>query len=163
MDFTARRHEMVARQLEGRDISDARVLEKIGALPRELFLPPEMSDQAYEDRAVPVGYGQTISQPYIVAFMTQLLHTAPDLDVLEIGTGTGYQTALLAMLSRRVYTVERIEALATAARERIERLGLTNVSFRVGDGSEGWAEHAPTIASWSRRRPRAPCRSLPRS
>ncbi|MFH1419438.1 MAG: protein-L-isoaspartate(D-aspartate) O-methyltransferase [Planctomycetota bacterium] len=137
------RRKMVASQLAARGIRDGRVLDAMGNLAREAFLPPNISSRAYEDRALPVGHGQTISQPYIVALMTELLSLDPTHRVLEIGTGTGYQTAILARLTHHVFSVERIEPLSTAAAARLRDLGITNVTLRVGDGTLGWTEHAP--------------------
>jgi len=134
---------MIAWQLRDRGIRDARVLEVMGGLPRERFLAPEHAAWAYDDRAVPIGLGQTISQPYMVALMTEALRAGPGDRVLEIGTGSGYQTAVLARLVRRVYTVERLGELSTAARARLAELGLDNVDYRVGDGTLGWPEEAP--------------------
>ena len=139
----ARRHEMVESQIAQRGIRDEHVLDAMKRLPRELFLPPDQVHYAYEDRALPVGQGQTISQPYIVALMTESLQVAPAQRVLEIGTGTGYQTAILASLAGLVYSVERIETLSIDARQRLGSLGIENVTFRVGDGSLGWPEQAP--------------------
>lgn len=119
------------------------MLEAMRKLPRERFLPPSQARYAYEDRALPIGMEQTLSQPYIVALMTESLRVAPDHRVLEIGTGTGYQTAVLATLARHVYSVERLDALSIAAEKRLEDIGLQNVTLRIGDGSLGWPEHAP--------------------
>lgn len=137
------RAEMVRRQLRERGIHDERVLEVMGRLERERFVPPEQRAAAYEDRPLGIGGGQTISQPYIVALMTQELEVRRDHRVLEIGTGSGYQTAILAELAGEVCSVERIEELAAQARRVIEDLGLTNVRFHVGDGSLGWPDEAP--------------------
>jgi protein-L-isoaspartate(D-aspartate) O-methyltransferase len=138
-----RRREMVRQQLAARGIQDPAVLDAMGRIPRELFVSPEWVESAYEDRALPAGLDQTISQPYIVALMTENLRLSPEHRVLEIGTGTGYQTAVLARLAREVYTVERHESLAVQARERLERLSFTNVQFLIGDGSLGWQQFAP--------------------
>lgn len=137
------RLRMVEGQIVARGIRNSRVLEAMGSLPRELFVPQERRAAAYEDRALPVGLGQTISQPYIVALMTEALAVGSGHRVLEIGTGTGYQTAILAMLSGHVVTVERLAELSMAARDRVTGLGLGNVTYRVGDGSGGWPEDAP--------------------
>lgn len=134
---------MVQRQLAARGICGQAVLDAMGRIPRELFVPPELADQAYEDRALPIECGQTISQPYMVARMTELLEIAAGDRVLEIGTGTGYQTAVLAMIGADVYTIERQPALSQAAAQRLEALGLSRVHLRVGDGSLGWPEAAP--------------------
>jgi protein-L-isoaspartate(D-aspartate) O-methyltransferase len=112
-------------------------------VPRHLFGPPESQHEAYEDHPIPIGYGQTISQPYIVAFMTDALRLEPGSVVLEIGVGCGYQTAVLAQIAREVYGVEIIEPLAERASETLTSLGYTNVHVRVGDGHEGWPDHAP--------------------
>ncbi len=125
------------------DITDPRVLKAIARVPRAEFVPPELRDQAYSDLPLPIGHGQTISQPYVVALMTQLLRLQPEDKVLEIGTGSGYQTAILAELAREVYSVEAIKDLAEKARERLARLGYRNVHIRYGDGALGWPEHAP--------------------
>ena len=129
---------MVERDLRGRDITDPDVLRVVAAMPREEFVSPEQRDRAYFDHPLPIGAGQTISQPYIVALMTQLLRLHPDCDVLEIGTGSGYQTAILARLAGRVYTIERLADLSAAAREVLGKLGVENVEYAVGDGSLGW-------------------------
>jgi len=135
--------EMVTRQVAGRGVKDERVLGAMRCIPRELFLEPGHQLDAYEDRALFIGWGQTISQPYVVGFMTEALRLQPEHRVLEIGTGTGYQTAILAMLARHVFTIERIAALGAAAQARLARLGAKNVSTRIGDGCGGWPEHAP--------------------
>ncbi len=134
---------MVQTQLRQRGIQDPRVLDSMGRIPRERFLPSGLSHLAYEDRALPIELDQTISQPYIVAFMTEALRIAPEHRVLEIGTGTGYQTAILAHLADRVYSIERHEPLSHAAALRLAELGITNVELTTGDGSVGWPEHAP--------------------
>ena len=138
-----RRHDMVRQQLVVRGIQDQAVLNAMSRIPREMFVSPELVEAAYEDRALPAGLEQTISQPYIVALMTENLRLGPEHRVLEIGTGTGYQTAVLARLAREVFTVERHPSLAMAAQERLARLGLKNIRYLIGDGSLGWPEHAP--------------------
>ncbi|HWU86547.1 MAG TPA: protein-L-isoaspartate(D-aspartate) O-methyltransferase, partial [Kofleriaceae bacterium] len=143
MDPSLARKLMVERQLRARGIEDARVLGAMELVPREAFVPPELADFAYDDRPLPIEAGQTISQPYIVALMTEALAVEPDDDVLEIGTGSGYAAAVLAQIARRVFTIERHAELAGLARERMERLGYRNVEVRCGDGTLGWAEHAP--------------------
>jgi protein-L-isoaspartate(D-aspartate) O-methyltransferase len=125
------------------DITDSRVLDAIARVPRAEFVPEEFREQALLDQPLPIGYGQTISQPYVVALMTQLLALKPEDRVLEIGTGSGYQTAVLAELAREVYSVEVIKPLAEAARERLQRLGYTNVHVLHGDGALGWPAYAP--------------------
>jgi len=137
------RRRMVARQLAGRGIRDCRVLAAMGWVPREWFLPPHLASEAYEDAPLPIGSGQTISQPLIVALMTEALAPRRRDRVLEIGTGSGYQTAILARLAGRVYTIERLPDLLVEAEERFRRLGLTNIETRLGDGAAGWSECAP--------------------
>ena len=129
--------------LRRQGITDARVLSAIERVPRELFVPVAFADQAYEDMALPIECGQTISQPFVVAFMTQALDVGERMRVLEIGTGSGYQAAVLARLCRRVYTIERYRTLMREAEERFRELALTNITTRVGDGARGWPEQAP--------------------
>ncbi len=131
------------RRETGREQLDPRVLDVLGRLPRHEFVPGEYRDYAYQNRPLPIGHGQTISQPYIVALMTDLLEVGPDAKVLEIGTGSAYQAAVLAALVAEVYTVEIIPELGHPARERLARLGFDNVQVRVGDGYHGWEEEAP--------------------
>lgn len=126
--------------LRKRGIRDARVLKAIELVPREAFVPPSFAPSAYLDEALPIACGQTISQPFIVAYMTEKLAPLPDQDVLEIGTGSGWQTAILAGLCRHVYSIERHEALSRDARARLARLGIANVTLALGDGSRGWPE-----------------------
>jgi protein-L-isoaspartate(D-aspartate) O-methyltransferase len=142
-ELCAARRQMVETQIRARGIQEERVLAVMAAMPRELFVAPALAAAAYDDRALPAAEQQTISQPYIVALMTERLRMAPHHRVLEIGTGTGYQAAILSMLCAHVYTVERLANLSSAAAERLRRLALNNVSYRVGDGSLGWAEGAP--------------------
>jgi protein-L-isoaspartate(D-aspartate) O-methyltransferase len=137
------RRRMVARQLAARGIRDPRTLAAMAAIPRHCFVPATLGAAAYDDAPLPVGHGQTISQPYMVALMTEVLLPRRHDRVLEIGTGSGYQTAILAHLVRQVYTIERLPALADVARCRLADLGCANVEFRVGDGSLGWPEAAP--------------------
>jgi len=134
---------MVASQLAARGIRDGRVLATMAWLPREWFLPPHLADEAYDDAPLPIGNGQTISQPFIVALMTEALAPRRGDCVLEIGTGSGYQTAVLAHLGARVYTVERLPDLLVEAEERFRRLGLRGIETRLGDGAAGWPERAP--------------------
>ncbi len=134
------RRRMLKNDLQGRDITDLEVLRVMAETPRETFMPPAYYSQAYADKPLPIGSGQTISQPYIVALMTQALRLDSDCEVLEIGTGSGYQTAVLARLARRVYTIETIPELSTCARKILEQLRVDNVTFHVGDGSCGWPE-----------------------
>jgi protein-L-isoaspartate(D-aspartate) O-methyltransferase len=134
--------EKLLRQLQGfgRHISNQRVVEAMLKIPRHLFVPFDEKDLAYEDKPLPIGFGQTISQPYMVATMTQLIDPRPDQCILEIGTGSGYQTAILAELAGRVHTVECIAKLSHRARETLDRLGYQNVHFLTGDGYKGWPE-----------------------
>ena len=143
MNFAVLRHNMVVQQLERRDIYDPRVLEAMDWVPREEFVPPELVDLAYEDRALPIGLEQTISQPYTVAFMCQEARIAPGDKVLEIGTGSGYGAAVLSLLARDVHTIERIDELFRKARERLIRLGYGNVHVHHRDGTLGLPEEAP--------------------
>ena len=143
--FDRARRAMVAKQLRGpgREISDARVLAAMGKVPRHEFVPASVRASAYVDSPLPIGHGQTISQPYIVAFMTEKLRPRPGDRILEIGTGSGYQAAVLAELVEKVYTIEIVNALAERAARDLQRLGYRNVSVKAGDGYKGWKEHAP--------------------
>ena len=143
--FAAARNKMVAEQLAapGRDITNARVLAVMGKVPRHEFVPEAWKAQAYEDHPLPIGQGQTISQPFIVAYMTEKLEPRLTDRVLEIGTGSGYQAAVLAGLVKEVYTIEIVEELARKAATDLKRLGYTNVHVRAGDGYKGWKEAAP--------------------
>lgn len=141
--FRHRARRMVESQLRARGILDERLLDAMGRVHRHAFIPPASAEEAYEDRPVPIAEGQTISQPYIVAAMLQALKLQPDDKVLEIGTGSGYQTALLAELVATVYSVERFPSLAERARHTLEQLGYANVRISVGDGTEGLPAHAP--------------------
>jgi protein-L-isoaspartate(D-aspartate) O-methyltransferase len=143
MDFKAQRERMVKIQLAARGIADARVLDAMGRVPRHLFVDSSAQPEAYEDMALPIGEGQTISQPYMVAIMTELLELKGDEKVLEIGTGSGYQAAVLAELAREVYTIERIAALAEKAIERFRSLSYSNIYVKTGDGTLGWPEKSP--------------------
>ncbi len=134
---------MIRRHLATRGIDDRRVLATMAAVPRERFLPPNLRDQAYADMPLPIGYEQTISQPYIVALMTQEAALTRHSKVLEIGTGTGYQTAVLAKIAQHVWSVERLEALSRRARRRLAHLGFENVTLATGDGALGLPEAAP--------------------
>jgi len=129
---------MVEQQLRARDIHDQRVLRVMEELPRHHFIPPKNKNQAYLDQPVPIGRGQTISQPYIVALMTEKLDVQPDHHVLEIGYGCGYQTAILARLARQVYSVELLEEIGLWGRQNVQELGVKNVQFHIGDGRQGW-------------------------
>ncbi len=137
------RERMVARHIAARGIADQRVLEAMRLVPRHRLVPSESAKSAYQDRPLSIGYGQTISQPYIVALMTELARVAPGDRVLEIGTGSGYQAAVLAQLAGHVYTIEIVEPLARRAAADLKALGYENVSVRAGDGYAGWPEYAP--------------------
>ena len=142
-EFEARRSRMVETQIRARGVRDPRVLAAMETVPRHLFVPEALRAAAYADEPLPIGEGQTISQPYIVAYMTEALGLRGGEKVLEVGTGSGYQTAVLAGLAAEVYTVELIESLSLTAQETLGRLGCGNIRFRVGDGSKGWPEAAP--------------------
>jgi protein-L-isoaspartate(D-aspartate) O-methyltransferase len=139
----AARERMVRDQIEARGVKDPRVLAAMRAVPRHELVPEQLRDHAYEDRPLPIGHGQTISQPYVVAFMTEELDLDPDDRVLEVGTGSGYQAAVLGRLAREVYSIEIVEPLAERAKADLARLGYSNVHVRAGDGYRGWPEHAP--------------------
>jgi protein-L-isoaspartate(D-aspartate) O-methyltransferase len=141
--YEERRRRMVEEQLRARDIRDPRVLEVMGRVPRHLFVPEALRFRAYADHPLPIGSGQTISQPYIVALMTQLAEVEPDELVLEVGTGSGYQAAVLSELVKEVATIEILPELADTARKRLAELGYKNVTVRTGDGYVGWKEKAP--------------------
>ena len=141
--FASDRQRMVEYQLRGRGIRDERVLDAMARVPRHEFVPERFQAQAYEDHPIPIGYGQTISQPYIVALMLEALALEPTDKVLEIGTGSGYQTALLAELAASVYSIERHAGLAQNAERVLAKLGYTNIVVLVGDGSEGLPQDAP--------------------
>jgi protein-L-isoaspartate(D-aspartate) O-methyltransferase len=139
-DFELSRRQMVKSDLKARGISDARILRAMEQIPRHIFVPKAYQSQSYSDGPLPIDCGQTISQPYIVALMTQELRIGPDMDVLEIGTGSGYQTAVLVKLAKRVYTIDRFEKLSLSAQSVLDELGIKNVEFRIGDGSCGWPQ-----------------------
>jgi protein-L-isoaspartate(D-aspartate) O-methyltransferase len=139
--FAQRRRALI--EQVARTVHDPHVLEVIAAVPRHLFVPAALMSQAYRDTSLPIGGGQTISQPSIVAVMTAALELAPTDRVLEIGTGSGYQTAILSRLAAKVFTIERLRSLAADAHRRLDALGCRNVVFRIADGSFGWQEHAP--------------------
>lgn len=141
MSYEERRAELL--QSLRRGIRDSRVLAVMSRIPRELFVPASMRGMAYEDRPLPIGEGQTISQPYIVAFMTQELQLTAEDKVLELGTGSGYQTAILADLAKQVVTTERVPSLSDSARDRLESLDYTNIEFRIAGDTLGWPEEAP--------------------
>src|SRR5437588_2319249 len=142
-DAAAERHQMVERQIAGRGVSDARVLDAMRRVPREAFVEPGFEEFAYEDAPLPIGEGQTISQPYIVALMIEAAEVNPGDSVLEVGAGSGYAAAVMSQIADRVYAIERHPSLAEAARERFRKLGYDNIEVRVGDGTRGWAEVAP--------------------
>ena len=142
-DVRQRRLDMVEQQIRQRGVADSRVLDVMRTVPRERFVPPDAAVRAYEDTPLAIGFGQTISQPYIVAYMTEALGVQPTHRVLEIGTGSGYQAAVLGLLAREVYTVEIVAPLAKVAATVLKELGHTNVHVREGDGYAGWPEYAP--------------------
>jgi protein-L-isoaspartate(D-aspartate) O-methyltransferase len=135
--------ESLIKKLRAKNITDERVLDAFRKVPRHLFVDGAMYAQAYDDNALPIGMGQTISQPYVVALMTQLLRLNPDEKILEIGTGSGFQSAILAQFSRRVYTIERLRDLGDKARKLLRSMGYENIVFKVGDGTRGWPQNAP--------------------
>lgn len=143
MNFSALRHRMVEQQLRARGIVDERVLEAMHAVPREEFVPPELREAAYDDCPLPIGHGQTISQPFTVAFQCEALQLTGSERVLEIGTGSGYAAAVLSHLAAEVFTVERLPIVAKDAAARLNRLGYSRVHCRPADGTLGWKEHAP--------------------
>jgi protein-L-isoaspartate(D-aspartate) O-methyltransferase len=140
---TEERRQMVVRQIQAREVQDPCVLEAMRTVPRHAFVPEPYRDRAYGDYPLPIGHGQTISQPYIVAFMTETLHLDPNSRVLEIGTGSGYQAAVCAEIAREVYTIEIVPELAKSAAGILKELGYTNVHVRTGDGFFGWKDKAP--------------------
>ncbi len=142
-DSSSRRAAMVADQIAARGVTDARVLSVMRRVLRERFIPKEMANAAYDDSPLPIGNDQTISQPYIVAYMTEQLHVTPQAKVLEIGTGSGYQAAILGELARVVYTIEIVPELAQSAAATLKDLGYKNIHVRAGDGYRGWPEEAP--------------------
>jgi protein-L-isoaspartate(D-aspartate) O-methyltransferase len=142
-DFARLRQHMVTDQLAARGITNIAVLRAMGKIPRHELVPEKQRPQAYEDRPLPIGHGQTISQPYVVAFMSEQLEPTPGEKILEIGTGSGYQAAVLAELGARVYSIEIVAELAQRAAADLKRLGYTNVFTRAGDGYQGWPERAP--------------------
>jgi protein-L-isoaspartate(D-aspartate) O-methyltransferase len=141
--YQSKREAMVRTQIAERGVKDMATLQAMRAVPRHLFVPPHLADSAYEDRPLPIGYGQTISQPYIVAYMTELIRPQAGHKVLEIGAGSGYQAAVLAEIVKQVYTIEIVPELGHAARERMQQQGYRNVHVRVADGYDGWPEQAP--------------------
>jgi protein-L-isoaspartate(D-aspartate) O-methyltransferase len=143
MKYERLRHEMVNKQIEARGITDARVLAAMRTIPRHLFVSEALMDQAYSDFPLPIGEQQTISQPFIVAEMTQALQLSPEDRVLEIGTGSGYQAAILSLIAYRVYTIERIHSLYIKTRRLIDQLGYHNIVMRYSDGTTGWKDESP--------------------
>ncbi|MCD5401613.1 protein-L-isoaspartate(D-aspartate) O-methyltransferase [candidate division NPL-UPA2 bacterium] len=143
MGFEEERERMVEIQLKGRGIKDKKVLEAMGKVPRHRFVEKNLQSTAYADHPLPIGEKQTISQPYMVALMTQCLELKGDEKVLEIGTGSGYQVAILAELAKKVYSVERLASLSRRARKILRELDYANMKFKVGDGTKGWEEHSP--------------------
>ena len=141
--FKKRREELVLETIEKRGIKDKSVLRSMYTVKRHLFVPESNVPNAYEDRPLSIGYGQTISQPYIVAYMTEVIAPKPEHKVLEIGTGSGYQAAVLAEIVKEVYTIEIVPELGNAAAARLKKLGYQNVEVKVSDGYLGWAEHGP--------------------
>jgi protein-L-isoaspartate(D-aspartate) O-methyltransferase len=141
--FADERRRMVQTQMAARDITNERVLDALRRVPRHRFVPEHLQDSAHTDRPLPIGEKQTISQPYIVALMTQLAQPKPDSIALDVGTGSGYQAAVLGELCKHVYSIEIVESLARDAAQRLDALGYDNVTVRAGDGYRGWPEHAP--------------------
>ena len=142
-DFTRLRQKMVEQQIKNRGICATNVLEAFMHIPRHIFVPPEYQSRAYDDTPLPIGYNQTISQPYIVAYMTEILEPDKNMRVLEIGTGSGYQAAILSYLCKEVYSIEIIDSLAARASNIFEKEGYKNIKVKTGDGYKGWKEYAP--------------------
>jgi protein-L-isoaspartate(D-aspartate) O-methyltransferase len=142
-EYAGLRHQMVETQIKARGVGDEKVLEAMKKVPRHLFVPGKYESSAYQDRPLPIGEGQTISQPYIVGFMTAAIHPGLEDKVLEIGTGSGYQAAVLAEIVSEVYTLEIVPELGNVAQKRLSDLGYANVHSKVSDGYHGWVEHAP--------------------
>ena len=141
--FTGPRESMVDTQIQARGIKDEHVLQAMRKVPRHFFVPDDLRPYAYADEPLPIGEGQTISQPYIVAYMTEALELKGEERILEVGTGSGYQTAILAEIVKEVYTIEIVGSLSSRAQEVLQRLGYANVRFKIGDGTFGWQENAP--------------------
>ncbi len=142
-EFAQEREKMVEEQIIARGVKDKKVIEVMKKVPRHLFVPEEYREFSYEDEPLPIGEGQTISQPYIVAYMTEVLQLSGDEKVLEIGTGSGYQTAILSEIVKEVYTVEIIASLSERAQKVLKKLGYENIYFKIGDGTYGWPEYSP--------------------
>lgn len=141
--YKAKREKMVKQQIEKRGVKDSAVLQSVLTVKRHEFVPATLMENAYDDRPLPIGYGQTISQPYIVAYMTEAINLQPHFKVLEIGTGSGYQAAILSKIVKEVYTIEIIPELGNSAADRLKKTGYTNVQTKITDGYNGWQEHAP--------------------
>src|SRR4028119_1033451 len=141
--YKRQREKLVEETIQGRGVKDAAVLKAMRSVKRHLFVPESSTANAYSDRPLPIGYGQTISQPFIVAYMTEVIRPRPEHKVLEIGTGSGYQAAVLAEIVKEVYTIEIVEELGTAVTERLKKVGYKNVLVKVADGYHGWKEHGP--------------------
>lgn len=141
--YTERREKMVRQQIKSRGVRDKAVLEAMRSVKRHLFVPQDQMAEAYKDQPLTIGYGQTISQPYMVAYMTEVIRPTPEMKVLEVGTGSGYQAAVLAEIVKEIYTIEIVPEHGQAAAERLKTLGYENVHVKVGDGYQGWEEHAP--------------------
>jgi len=141
--YTSAREKMVTEQIISRGVTDQQTLRAMRKVPRHLFVPEEYKNEAYDDNPLPIGYGQTISQPYIVALMTEVSKPSADKKVLEIGTGSGYQAAVMAEITDKVYTIEIVPELARESAERLKKMGYTNITGKFGDGYKGWPEHAP--------------------
>ena len=141
--YEAARNRMVKTQIQDRGVTNMAVLDAMRKVPRHLFIPKEYQDQAYNDYPLPIGYGQTISQPFIVAYMTEALKPGKKMKALEIGTGSGYQAAVLAEIVDKVFTIEIVPELAIESAERLKKMGYENITCKFGDGYQGWKEHAP--------------------
>lgn len=142
-EYSGARERMVRSQIERRGVKDEAVLEAMRNVPRHLFVPSNLQSKAYDDGPLPIGYGQTISQPYIVAYMTEIVKVGPDSKALEIGSGSGYQAAILGQIAKEVYSIEIVPELGQLAASRMRNMGYENVHIKTGDGFYGWEEHAP--------------------
>ncbi len=141
--YEAARERMVTQQIVSRGVKDAATLKAMRMVPRHIFVPKEYENEAYDDNPLPIGYGQTISQPYIVAYMTEIAGPDPSKKALEIGTGSGYQAAILGEVVKKVYSIEIVPELARESAERLKKLGYTNITVKYGDGYKGWKEYSP--------------------